>query len=217
MIRVLIADDHDIVRVGLRLLLQGQPDITVIGEAADGQEALDLATQLVPDILLIDITMPQINGNEVIQRVRALGLPIRMLVVSMHIDRAIVHAALQSGAMGYLVKSSVGQDLVPAICAVHRGEAYLATKAASALVEEMFELTRPLPAADSLSRLTGREREVLQLLVVGHTNKTMAQVMHISPRTVEKFRTSLMEKLNASDLATLIQTAFQKGLISNKM
>jgi DNA-binding NarL/FixJ family response regulator len=215
MIRVLIADDHDVVRTGLRLLLEQQDDIEVVGEACDGQEALDLAVQLAPDILLMDITMPCMDGNEATCRVCALGLPTRVVILSMHSDEAIVHTALESGARGYLVKATVRADLIPAVHAAYRGETYLSPSVANVVVKQLLGQTKSSQPVeeDPINRLSERERQVLRLIALGHTNKTMAQVMRISSRTVEKHRASLMNKLNASDLATLVQIALQAGFV----
>ena len=215
MIRVLIADDHDVVRTGLRLLLEQQGDIEVVGEASDGQEAMDLTIQLTPDILLMDISMPRMDGNEATRCVCALGLPTRVVILSMHSDETIVHTALEGGARGYLVKASVRADLVPAVRAAYRGETYLSPSIADVVVRQLLGQKKPAqPAADDpISRLTDREREVLRLIALGHTNKTMAQVMRISSRTVEKHRASLMDKLSAPDLATLVQIALQAGFV----
>jgi DNA-binding NarL/FixJ family response regulator len=218
MIRVLIADDHDIVRTGLRLLLEQQGDIEVVGEACDGKEALDLAEQLVPDILLMDITMPTVDGNEATCRISAMELPTRVVILSMHSDDAIVHAALESGAKGYLVKATVRADLIPAVRAAYRGETYLSPSVANVVVKQLLgQMKVPqVEEGDPIGRLTERERQVLRLIALGHTNKTMAQVMRISSRTVEKHRASLMNKLNASDLATLVQIALQAGFVGTQ-
>ncbi|MCL5994826.1 MAG: response regulator transcription factor [Chloroflexi bacterium] len=215
MIRVLVVDDHDVVRTGLRLLLEQQDDIEVVGEAADGQEAIDLVVQLTPDILLMDITMPRLDGTETTRRVCALGLSTRVVILSMHSDEAIVRAVLENGARGYLVKASVRADLIPAVRAAYRGEIFLSPLVADIVVKRMLEQNKHLHESteDPISRLTEREQEVLRLLALGHTNKTMAQTMRISPRTVEKHRANLMDKLNAPDLATLVQIALQTGLI----
>jgi DNA-binding NarL/FixJ family response regulator len=216
MIRVLIADDHDVVRMGLRLLLEQQDEIGVVGEADNGQAAVELTRRLLPDILITDITMPLMDGNETSRRVRALGVSTQVIMLSMHCDEAIVRVALESGAKGYLVKSSVRADLVPAIYAVSRGETYLSPAVADLLVKRLLEQSNPAHAANSdpVQTLTDREREVLQLIVNGHTNKTMAQALQISPRTVEKHRASVMDKLHAPDLASLIQIAIHTGLTS---
>ena len=218
MIKILIADDHDVVRMGLRMLLEQQEDMQVIGEASDGLEATELTAQLRPDILLMDISMPRMGGNEATRHIHSLGLTTRVIILSMHSDEAIVRTALEGGAKGYLVKASVRTDLAPAIRAAYRGETYLSPSIEDLIVKQFVgHKTAPEDnPQNALALLTERERMVFRMIAQGHTNKSMAQEMEISPRTVEKHRASLMQKLNAPDLASLMQIAIRAGLYNSQ-
>lgn len=214
MIRILIADDHDVVRMGLRLLLEQQEDMQVVGEASDGIEAIEMAVQLLPDILLMDISMPRMGGNEATRRICMLGLPTRIIILSMHSEESIIRTALEGGAKGYLVKASVRTDLAPAIRSAYRGETFLSPSVEDLVVKQFLVRNPAIPedAVQMLGILTEREQDVFRLIAQGHTNKSMAQAMQISSRTVEKHRASLMLKLNAPDLAALLQIAVRAGL-----
>ena len=214
MIRILIADDHDVVRMGLRLLLEQQADMQVVGEASDGIEATEMTARLLPDILLMDISMPRMGGNEAARRIALLGLPTRIVILSMHSEEAIVRTALEGGAKGYLVKSSVRTDLAPAIHAAYRGETFLSPSIED-LVVKQFLVRKPAAqddVAQMLGILTEREQTVFRMIAHGDTNKTMAQKLHISSRTVEKHRATLMLKLGTPDIASLMQVAIRAGL-----
>jgi DNA-binding NarL/FixJ family response regulator len=211
MIRVLLADDHHLIRRGIRALLDGAPGIDVVGEAADGQEALDLVAQLEPDVLAIDIAMPRLDGLQALAQVQALNVPTRVIILSMYSDRALVQQALGAGAKGYLLKRSVAEELILAIHAASRGETYLSPEVSGAVVNGF--LRESAADASMAGELTPREREVLQLIVEGRTNKEIASVLHISLKTVEKHRANVMSKLDVHDLVGLVRVAIQKRLV----
>ena len=213
MIRVIVADDHHLVRQGIRALLEKADDIEVVGEAADGQEAVELVEQLVPDVLVMDMAMPRLSGNQAIGRVRALGVATRVVILSMYSDETLVGQALRNGARGYLLKRSVTEELLLAIRAASRGEIYLSPAISRSIVADFLMLQADAEASNPFERLTSREREVLQLISEGHTNKAIAQVLKVSVKTVEKHRANLMSKLNVHDLAGLIRMAIQHGLV----
>ena len=215
MIRVVIADDHHLVRQGLRALLEKAEDIEVVGEAADGQEALALVERLLPDVLLLDIAMPHLNGVEAVGRLRGLGVKTRALVLSMHADDTFVRQALRNGAKGYLLKRAVAEELLMAVRAVSRGDLFLSPEVAGPILTPLVEggPTGSEPASP-LDQLTSREREVLQLIAEGHTNRAIAAHLHLSEKTVEKHRGSLMAKLNTHETAGLVRLAIKHGLVS---
>jgi DNA-binding NarL/FixJ family response regulator len=212
-IRVIVADDHHLVRQGIRVLLERADDIEVVGEAADGQGALELVQRLAPDVLVMDIAMPRLDGVQATERVRGLGMATQVVILSMHSDETLVRQTLRSGAKGYLLKRSVTAELLLAVRAAKRGEIYLSPAISASLLDEF--LTRPTDSEEAgpFDLLTPREREVLQLIVEGHTNTAIAQMMSISVKTVEKHRASLMSKLNVHDVATLTRTAIKHSLI----
>jgi DNA-binding NarL/FixJ family response regulator len=213
MIRVILADDHHLVRGGIRALLDRADDIEVTGEAADGQQAVELTEQLAPDVLVMDIAMPRLDGIQATERIRALGLVTKVVILSMHADKTLVRQALRAGARGYLLKSSVTDEMLVAIRAAMRGEIYLSPAISATLVDEFLDLERGSGECDPFDQLTPREREVLQLVAEGHTNTAIAGLMNISVRTVEKHRSSLMSKLGVRDLAGLLRAAIKHGLV----
>jgi DNA-binding NarL/FixJ family response regulator len=213
MIRVLLADDHHLVRTGIRALLEKADDIQVVGEAVDGQEAIELAERLVPDVLLIDIAMPRLNGIQATERVRALGLGTQVVILSMHSDQTLVRRALQYGARGYLLKRSVTEELLLAVRAAGRGEIYLSPAVSEIVLDDFLTFQAESGEASPFDQLTPREREVLQLIAEGHTNNAIAQIMNISVKTVEKHRASLMATLDVHDVAGLTRLAIKYGLI----
>jgi len=214
MIRVVIADDHHLVRQGIRALLEKAGDIEVVGEAADGQEALDLVERLLPDVLVLDIAMPHLNGVEAVGRLRDLKVKTRALVLSMYADDALVRQALRNGAKGYLLKRAVSDELLLAVRAVGRGETFLSPEVAGPVVSAL--VAAPPRSADlgPLDQLTSREREVLQLIAEGHTNRAIAGHLHLSEKTVEKHRGHLMAKLHVHETAGLVRFALKHGLVS---
>ena len=213
MIRVIVADDHHLVRQGIRALLEKADGIEVVGEAADGQEAVELVERLTPNVLVMDIAMPRLSGNQAIGRVRALGVATQVVILSMYSDETLVRQALRNGARGYLLKRSVTEELLLAVRAASRGEIYLSPAISRSIVADLLTLQTDADASSPFERLTSREREVLQLISEGHTNNAIAQVLKVSVKTVEKHRANLMSKLNVHDLTGLMRVAIKQGLI----
>jgi DNA-binding NarL/FixJ family response regulator len=213
MIRVILADDHHLVRRGIRALLEQAEDVCVVGEAEDGQEAVELVERLSPDVLIIDIAMPRLNGIQATGRVRALGLATQVVILSMHSRPTLVRQALRNGARGYLLKRSVTAELLLAVRSASRGESYLSPEISGTIVDDF--LTHPVGAdqASLFDQLTPREREVLQLIAEGHTNQAMAQLLNVSIKTVERHRANLMAKLDVHGVAGLTRIALKHGLI----
>ena len=208
--RIAIADDHAIVRAGLRALLACHEDMHLVGEACDGVEAVEIATRHEVDVLLMDLGMPRMDGVEAIRRVTALRPATRVVVLSMHAGPEHVRPALRAGARGFVVKGAGLGDLVTAIRAVHAGERFLDATAAAAVRESDAE------PADELASLTAREREVLRLVALGHTNKSIAGELELSPKTVDAHRTNLMRKLGIHDAPGLTRLAMRRGLVGEE-
>jgi DNA-binding NarL/FixJ family response regulator len=210
-IRVLLADDHTLVLAGIRGLLTKLDGVEVVGEAADGHETLRLAEELRPDIVLLDIAMPGMNGLEVAQRLSELDPAIRVIVLSMHASEEYVLRALRAGASGYLLKDSAVAELELAIRAVVRGETYLSPPVSKRVVDEYVSRTGGTP--DPLSSLTRRQREILQLVAEGHTSKDIGQRLGLSYRTVETHRNQMMKRLGVTDIAGLVRFAVRSGVV----
>ena len=211
--RVILADDHHVVREGIRALLEKSGDIDVVGEASDGQEAVDLVERLLPDVLVIDIAMPRLNGIEATRRIGDLKLATRVVILSMHSDEALVRQALRSGARGYLLKRSVAEELFLAIRTASRGEAYLSPAISRIVLDDFLSRHPNTQRLSPFDHLTPREREVLQLIAEGNTNAEMARTLNISVKTVESHRANLMDKLDVHDIAGLTRTAIKHGLV----
>lgn len=211
-IRVLLADDHILVRAGIRGLLQGLAGMTVVGEAGDGPEAMHLAEQLRPDVVLLDVGMPRLNGLEVADRIAALDPAIRVVILSMHTSEEYVLRALRAGCAGYLVKGSAVSELEIAVRAVARGETYLSPVVSKRVVEDYVNRTGG--AIDPLDALTPRQREILQLVAEGCTSKDIAHRLSLSQKTVDTHRAQIMERLGVHDVASLVRFALRVGLIS---
>src|SRR4051794_25832235 len=212
-IRILLADDHTIVRKGLRMLLESNEGFRVIAEAADGREAVALAEQHQPDIVVMDVAMPVLNGIEAARQICNSGTPSAIVFLSMHADEGYVLKALKSGAKGYLLKDSAEHDLINAVRTVSEGKAFFSPAISKMLVEDYVRQMREQKVADSYDLLTTREREVLQLLAEGRSNKEVAAVMNLSLHTVETHRGNLMQKLNLHSGAEMILYAIRKGVI----
>ncbi|MBZ5608220.1 MAG: response regulator transcription factor [Acidobacteriia bacterium] len=213
-IRILLADDHNVIRRGLRLLLESQPGFSVVGEAADGRQAVEQAGILKPDVVVLDIAMPNLSGTEAAQRIVELLPGTAIVILSMHSDEGYVLRALKAGAKAYLVKDSAESDLIDAIKAVSEGKAFFSPEISKMLVEDYIREIRSRGVNDSYELLTAREREVLHLLAEGKSNKDVAALLKLSLFTVETHRRNLQEKLNLHSLAELILYAVRKGLIT---
>ncbi len=211
--RILLADDHGIVRRGLKSLLESRPGLEVIGEAADGLEALRLCGELSPDLLIIDISMPKMNGIEVASRVQKLERPPGIIILSMHADESYIMRALAAGARGYLVKDATDEDLLPAVKAVAAGKPFFSPTVSAILMEDYVRQLRTRGLSDSYELLTDREREVLQLLAEGRSNKEVAALLDVGLSTVETHRANLMQKLSLHNTAEIVLYAVRKGII----
>jgi two-component system response regulator NreC len=213
-IRVLIVDDHTLVRDGIKALLALATDIEVVGEAANGMEALEKVKEFAPDVVLMDLAMPIMGGLEATRRIRKESTGTKVLALTQYDDADYVVPVIEAGAQGFITKMSAFSELATAIQAVYRGESYLSPAAATALVEE-FQVKRGTEGEkDPYQQLTNREREVLKLLAEGYTAREIADVLVVSPKTVEWYRTSLMEKLNLHNKADLIKFAIRKRVIT---
>jgi DNA-binding NarL/FixJ family response regulator len=213
-IRVLLADDHGIVRKGLRFLLERQPEMEIVGEAADGREAVRTAEETRPDVVIIDIGMPLLNGIEatvqMVKRNPALGV----IILSVHSDEDYLLSALNAGAKGYLLKDSAEVDLVRAIQAVHNGTPFFSPEIAKTMLEDYMRFLQQRDLQDSYDLLTDREKEVLQLLAEGKSNKEAAAILNVSVYTVDSHRTHLMQKLNLHNTAEIVLYAVRKKIIA---
>lgn len=213
MIHVLIAEDHLMVREGIRALLEKAGDLHILGEAANGQEAVEMVGQLHPDVLVMDIMMPRLNGIQAAARIRELKLSTHIILLSMYADEGLVHQALQSGVRGYVLKSSVSEELLWAIRSVSRNETYLSGPISSIVVESALNPRPADQADDPLAALSPREKEIMQLIAEEHTSSEIAEMLFISEKTVEKHRASLMEKLKVRNLAGLVRLAVKYRLV----
>lgn len=211
-VRILLADDHTILRDGIRALLEGEPDMIVVGEAEDGRTAVKLACQLKPDVVLMDIAMPLLNGLEATLQIKHDCPQVKVLILTMHDNEEYIRHALANGAMGYILKDAAAQELLDAIHTVHHGEAIL-SPAITRLVIENYLRWGDLQKEDSINGLSPREREVLQLIAEGYSNKQIAEILCISIKTVQAHRMNLMSKLDLHDRADLIKYAIQRKII----
>ncbi len=210
-ITVFLADDHTVLRDGLKLLLESQENLRVVGEAQDGREAVRLVAQLRPQVVIMDISMHQMNGIEATCQIRETCPETKVIILSMYSTSDHVSRALQAGARGYLLKAAGGIEVVQAVRAVHAGERYLSKKVADQMVEDYLTLMDGT-ADDLLARLSPREREVLQLLAEGYSTAEIAEILPLSAKTVESYRSRIMEKLGLKNFAALIKFAIRHGL-----
>lgn len=211
-IRVLLADDHTILREGIRALLDDQADIEVIGEAEDGQSTVKLVAKLTPDVVVMDIAMPLLNGLEATRQIQRDYPQVKVLILTMHENEEYIRQVLAAGALGYILKDAAARDLLGAIRAVHQGEVVL-SPAITRLVIEDYLRWGDIRPADTSNGLTPREREILQLIAEGYTNKEIAEILCLSVKTIQSHRTNLMSKLDLHDRGELIKYAIQKKII----
>jgi DNA-binding NarL/FixJ family response regulator len=213
-IRVLVADDHAIIREGLHVMLGNQPDMEVVGIAADGREAIRLVDEHGPDVVVIDISMPELNGIEAIQQMLPRHPHMQVVVLSIHETKPYVFRALKAGAKGYLIKETAGLEVVDAVRAVHRGERYLSQRITDLLTDALFQHLSASVEVSPLEVLSLREREVLQLVAEGKTSQEIAGRLSISPKTVDIYRSRLMRKIKVKDMAGLVKFAIKHGVVS---
>ena len=207
-IRILLADDHAVVRQGFKMILGAQPDMEIVGEAGNGREAVELTEQLKPDVVVMDVAMPELNGIEATRRVTEAAPHTRVIALSMHKDSVYVREVLRAGARGYLLKDSGAGDLVSAVRAIAQGEGYLSPAVSNAVLDDYRRhVTNPIDL------LSTREREVLQMLAEGKTNKEIAGILNLSVYTVDAHRGRIMEKLNLHSINELVRFAVRNGLI----
>jgi len=213
-IRILLADDHTLVRQGLRRILEEQPEWQVVAETGNGLEAVRLALEFQPDVVVLDIGMPQLNGLEAARQITKKLPTARVLILSMHADEVHITRAVEAGAVGYLVKDSADTELVKAVTATAEGKSYFSPAAAAVLLDEYRRSLARRGITDRYELLSEREREVLQLIAEGHSTKSIASVLGISPGTVETHRSHLFEKLDLHSIAEAVLYAVRRGLIS---
>ncbi|OGW38877.1 MAG: DNA-binding response regulator [Nitrospirae bacterium RBG_13_39_12] len=211
-IRVFLADDHAVVRDGLRLLLETKGDITVVGEASDGRKTVKQVQKLSPDVVIMDISMPELNGIEATQQICKACPDTRIIILSIHATTEHTARSLKAGAKGYLLKESAGQEVVDAVRTLHSGQQYLSRQIADTVVEfSIFKKDGTL-GINPIDSLSAREREVLQLVVEGKTSAEIAKTLHLSPKTVETYRSRLMKKLGTHEITSLVKFAIEHGL-----
>lgn len=211
--RVLLADDHSIVRRGMRSLLETEDSVEVVAEASDGLEALRLCEEHHPDLLILDVAMPKLNGIDVAARSQKMDPPPLAIMLSMHLDESYVMRSINAGARGYLLKDATDEDLLPAIRAVAAGKSFFSPAVSGVLAEEYMAQLKERGLTDSYDLLTDREKEVLQLLAEGRSNKEVAALLDVGVSTVETHRANLMQKLNLHSTAEIVLYAVRKRLI----
>jgi len=217
LIRIVLADDHTIIRSGLRLLLEQQPDFSVVAEASDGREAVELVLKHRPDVAILDIGMPELNGIEATRQIVAgesgTGAPTRVVILSMHSDEGYVLRALKAGGRAYILKNAAEADLIRAVRSVAEGKSFFSPVIGKMLLEDYMRQIRDRQVEDSYDLLTPREREILQLIAEGKTNKEIANTLRLSVHTVDAHRSNILQKLNLHGVAELILYAVRKGII----
>jgi two-component system response regulator NreC len=213
-IRVLLVEDHTLVRKGIRSLLEAEADIEVAGEAENGHEALQKVQALNPQVVLMDITMPSLNGLEATRQIKKQYPHIHVLILTMHTDEEYIFQVLQAGASGYLIKQAELRELVSAIRTVHRGELVLSPSISKTVIENYARLAREADVRDSYDQLSDREREVLQLIAEGYGNREISEQLFVSVKTVEAHKSRIMSKLEINNMAQLVKYAIRKGLSS---
>ena len=210
-IRILIVDDHAIMRDGIRALLGLHDDFEIVGEASEGKEALEKVLQLLPDVVVMDIAMPGMDGLEATRRIKAKSPKVKTLILTQYDNREYIISCIKAGAAGYVPKRALGSELVSAIHAIHQGDSFLYPSAATALIQDYLQQSE---GGEPYDRLTGREREVFKLVAEGHTSREIADMLFVSLKTVLGHRAKIMEKLNLHNRTELIKYAMRKGLVS---
>jgi two-component system response regulator NreC len=213
-LRILLADDHIVMRTGLRALLERQPNLEVVGESENGRETVELVASLRPDVVVMDVGMPILNGIEATKTIVSESPATSVVILSMHADESYVMRALKAGARAYLLKDSAAADLIGAIQAVSQNKSFFSPKVSRIMAEDYVRVLKQKGAVDSYDLLTGREREILQLLIEGKANKEIATALNISPYTVETHRSHILQKLNLHNSVELVLYAVRKGIIS---
>lgn len=213
-VRILVADDHGVVRRGLRLILERHEGFEVVGEAADGREVVRLAEELAPNLVIMDVGMPQLNGIEATVQIVHRNPRVGVIILSMHSDESYIVRALSAGAKGYLLKESAEEDLVQAVRVVAQGRPFFSPKITQTLLDDYVRQLRQKGLQDSYDLLTDREKEVLQLIAEGKSNKEVATILELSVYTVETHRTNLMQKLNLHNTAEIVLYSVRKKIIS---
>jgi RNA polymerase sigma factor (sigma-70 family) len=213
-LRLLLADDHTIVRHGLRKILEESREWRVVAEAGDGREAVRLAGELQPDVAILDIGMPMLNGIEATRQIARRAPDVRVLILSMHSDEAYIIQALQAGARGYLLKDTADAELIDAVMAVTRGKSFFSPAVAKVMLDDYVRRLQERGISDRYDTLSEREREIFQLIVEGRTNKEIAELLGVSPSTIETHRAHIMEKLDVHSAVEMVLYAVRKGIIS---
>jgi two-component system response regulator NreC len=216
-IRVLIADDHAVVRSGLQQLLGGQADMEVVGEAADGREALEKAKTLKPDVMILDIAMPEVSGLEAVVLIREAAPATQIVMLSMHAKESFVHQVLASGALGYVLKASPTGDVIEAVRAAHRGEYFLSSRIKAEVVGAYLDSRKQAPSVRGYDLLSEREQQIFRLVAEGSSTNQIADVLCVSPKTVEKHRTNIMKKLGLKDRLEMVKYAVKIGIIDPQL
>ena len=214
-LRVLLVDDHPVVRLGLRALLESEPDMEVVGEAGNGAEAVTRTQELKPDIVIMDISMPEMDGLEATRRIRALDPDTHVLILTVHAQERYLFPVLKAGAAGYVLKSTVDTELVNAIRVVAQGGAFLYPSATRMVLEDYLNRLQQGEVGDTYEQLSDREREVLKLIALGYTAGEIAEKLVLSPKSIETYRTRIMQKLNLHSRSALVQYALARGLLAS--
>lgn len=214
MVRILLADDHTLVRQGIRRILEEHEDWQVVAETSDGREAVRQTLELQPDVAILDIGMPQLNGLEAARQISKRAPAIRILMLSMHADEAYITQAVEAGATGYLLKDSADAELVKAVTAAIQGRSFFSPRVATVLLDEYRKSLARRGITDRFESLSEREREVFQLVAEGHSNKSAAAILGVSPATVETHRSHIMEKLDLHSVAEIVLYAVRRGIIT---
>ena len=212
-IKIFLADDHTIVRQGLAKLLEAESDLEVIGEAEDGREAVNKVQKSKPDIVIMDIAMPLLNGIEATRQIKKILPQIKIIILSMHSHDRYISELIGLGASGYLLKDSTGGEIIKAISAAIKGDTYLSPSISRRVIEDYLSLKKKSPQEDRYARLSNREREVFQMIAEGHSTREISEILCVSPSTVKTHRANIMEKLQIDNIAQLIQFAIRLGIV----